>query len=59
MIAEESKDIADEKKAKDLGEDKRGRIIIRNLVYDIHEKQLRSLFGKFGEINSVYSGLTL
>lgn len=36
--------------------DKKGRIIIRNLVYDIREKHLRKLFEKYGEIVEVISG---
>ena len=32
----------------------KGRLIIRNLVYDINEKHLRNLFKPFGEIQGVY-----
>lgn len=32
---------------------KEGRIIIRNLVYDVNEKHLRNLFSKYGDISEV------
>jgi len=34
-------------------ESKKGRIILRNLVYDVSEKHLRGLLSKFGEIVEV------
>ncbi|KAL4435734.1 hypothetical protein ABPG74_018285 [Tetrahymena malaccensis] len=35
---------------KNLAQQKKGRVIIRNLIFDISEKHLKGLLGKFGEI---------
>ena len=32
---------------------KAGRVIVRNLGFDLREKHLKSLFGKFGEIINI------
>jgi len=37
----------------DIPQDKKGRLIIRNLVYTLGEKQIRQLFNKYGEIVEV------
>ena len=40
-------------KYKKQTDSKKGRIIIRNIVYDISEKHLRGLLSKYGEILDV------
>lgn len=38
---------------KNLAQQKKGRVIIRNLIFDISEKLLKGLLGKFGEITEI------